>query len=400
MKTKMFVLVMVSVLMFKAGLGGLVSTNGVPTVSSRSGIVSVGPIVVTNGRSINFAADQSVLKVELTAEINKAKFELAEENRKWMHTIQDGIERMSKDAAADAKLRVAQEFSVLKSDVTKWYDELKDILDVRLNIFTWVIGILVALFGVVVPVVMEVLRGKDYGRLRTELREDMKNMQNEFAVEKKIIDDAKEKWQTKMADVAKTEAGFVVLQNKLEQSQREVEQNLHMLEGEMKSRKEDYDVLKRSLEQQQETLDSASDQRKREFEKLQKEMKERTNSARGLALIFSSINGWRAYKQQHMISTAATSIHSAMVAVSAFVRGHREDIDLLTTVIKHLHETIEYLKDAKHFEEVQKKLKDKVWSVTFDEVKKTLAGIKDYGSGIDYVGMFEKVYAAYGRSSH
>ena len=248
---------MVSVLMFKAGLGGLVSTNGVPTVSSRSGIVSVGPIVVTNGCSINFAADQSVLKVELTAEINKAKFELAEENRNRMYAIRDEIEKMRKDAVADARSRIKQEFSTLKSDVVKWYDELKDILDIRLNIFTWVIGILVALFGVAAPVVMEVMRGRDYERLKTELREDMENMQNEFVVEKKIIDDAKEKWQMKMADVAKTEANFIVLQNQLEQGAKNLEQNLQTLKSEITARKEEVEEVRRSLEQQKKGIEEA-----------------------------------------------------------------------------------------------------------------------------------------------
>lgn len=396
MKTKMFVLVMVSVLMFKAGLGGLVSTNGVPTVSSRSGIVSVGPIVVTNGCSINFAADQSVLKVELTAEINKAKFELAEENRNRMYAIRDEIEKMRKDAVADARSRIKQEFSTLKSDVVKWYDELKDILDVRLNIFTWVIGILVALFGVAAPVVMEVMRGRDYERLKTELREDMKNMQNEFVVEKKVIDGAQEKWQAQMADIAKTEAGFVVLQNKLEQSQKELEQSLHMLEGEMKSRKEDYDVLKKSLEQQQTALNSASDQRKREFEKLQKEMKERTNSAYGVAVAYSALHEWDAYKSGGVLSKAVDSVYGAMVSVNAFVHGH-EDGNLLKLCIKHLNATVERLKADGKFETVQKQLQNRKWPVTPEDVKKALASSADDGSGTDYVAMFNEVYGVYGK---
>ena len=393
---KLNIISVLCVLQVGATLAEEGSTNAVLAATSQSGIVSVGPIVVTNGCNVSFASDQSVWKVELTAEVNKAKFELVEENRKWMHTIQDGIERMSKDAAADAKLRVAQEFSVLKSDVTKWYDELKDILDVRLNIFTWVIGILVALFGVVVPVVMEVLRGKDYGRLRTELREDMKNMQNEFVVEKKVIDGAQEKWQAQMADIAKTEAGFVVLQNKLEQSQKELEQSLHMLEGEMKSRKEDYDVLKKSLEQQQTALNSASDQRKREFEKLQKEMKERTNSAYGVTVAYSATNDWDAYKSGGVLSKVVDSVYSAMVSVNAFVHGH-EDGNLLKLCIKHLNATVERLKADGKFETVQKQLQNREWSVTPEDVKKALASSADDGSGTDYAAMFNEVYGVYGK---
>ena len=323
---KLNIISVLCVLQVGATLAEEGSTNAVLAATSQSGIVSVGPIIVTNGCNVNLMPDRTHEDVKLEVAVSKAKSELFEQNRERMERWGEKYEEKYKTSVRE-----------IAEEANKWYEKLKGVLDearvTNGEMLTWmgiiftIIGILVSWYGIVMPRKKEKERAGVYDKLKSDM-----------------------------------------------------------------------DVLKDSLQQQQAALKDAGEQRKREFEKLQKEMKERTNSARGLALIFSSINGWRAYKQQHMISTAATSIHSAMVAVSAFVRGHREDIDLLTNVIKHLHKTIECLKDAKQFEEVQKRLEDKVWSVTFDEVKKALAGIKDNGSEIDYVGMFEEVYAAYGRT--
>ena len=387
MKTKMFVLVMVSVLMFKAGLGGLVSTNGVPTVSSRSGIVSVGPIVVTNGCSINFAADQSVLKVELTAEINKAKFELAEENRNRMYAIRDEIEKMRKDAVADVRSRIKQEFSTLKSDVVKWYDELKDILDVRLNIFTWVIGILVALFGVAAPVVMEVMRGRDYERLKTELREDMENMQNEFVVEKKIIDDAKEKWQMKMADVAKTEANFIVLQNQLEQGAKNLEQNLQTLKSEITARKEEVEEVRHSLEQQKKGMEEDEAQRQKTYEGFKKEFSRQVTDARGIsAFVWADMHDC-----QGKIADAMVRYN---IALELFVKAQsRASVQI---IIERMNEIdVKLRDDGEQFNVVKNDLVARLfWSVSPEDVKRVLAKEKDIEK---LIKMFERVYKTYGK---
>ena len=384
---KLNIISVLCVLQVGATLAEEGSTNAVLAATSQSGIVSVGPIVVTNGCSINLAADQSVWKVELTAEVNKAKFELAEENRKWMHTIQNGIEKMSKDAAVDAKSRIAQEFLVLKSDVTNWYDELKDILDVRLNIFTWVIGILVALFGVVAPVVMEVLRGKDYGRLRTELREDMKNMQNEFAVEKKIIDDAKEKWQTKMADVAKTEANFLVLRNNLEQDQKSLDRSLRSLEGEMISRKDEFKILNSALEEQQKALSDAETCRRNEYDKFKKDFERSGANYRGLsALIWADMNYSRGNIEEAMMIYP--------IALGLFTKARNKQnvrfiIRQMTKIDKELR------RDNTLFDKIKGHLATRLsWPVNFDDIKNVLGKEKDVDA---LAKMFEVVYETYGK---
>lgn len=384
---KLNIISVLCVLQVGATLAKEGSTNAVLAATSQSGIVSVGPIVVTNGCSINLAADQSVWKVELTAEVNKAKFELAEENRKWMHTIQNGIEKMSKDAAVDAKSRIAQEFLVLKSDVTNWYDELKDILDVRLNIFTWVIGILVALFGVVAPVVMEVLRGKDYGRLRTELREDMKNMQNEFAVEKKIIDDAKEKWQTKMADVAKTEANFIVLQNQLEQGAKNLEQNLQTLKSEITARKEEVEEVRRSLEQQKKGIEEDEAQRQKTYEGFKKEFSRQVTDARGIsAFVWADMHDC-----QGKIADAMVRYN---IALGLFVKAQsRASVQIIIERMNKID--IKLRDDGEQFNVVKNDLAARLfWSVSPEDVKRVLAKEKDIEK---LIKMFERVYETYGK---
>ena len=322
---KLNIISVLCVLQVGATLAEEGSTNAVLAATSQSGIVSVGPIIVTNGCNVNLMPDRTHEDVKLEVAVSKAKSELFEQNRERMERWGEKYEEKYKTSVRE-----------IAEEANKWYEKLKGVLDearvTNGEMLTWmgiiftIIGILVSWYGIVMPRKKEKERAGVYDKLKSDM-----------------------------------------------------------------------DVLKDSLQQQQAALKDAGEQRKREFEKLQKEMKERTNSAYGVAVAYSALHEWDAYKSGGVLSKAVDSVYGAMVSVNAFVHGH-EDGNLLKLCIKHLNATVERLKADGKFETVQKQLQNRKWPVTPEDVKKALASSADDGSGTDYAAMFNEVYGLYGKS--
>ena len=118
MKMKLNIISVLCVLLVGTSLAEEGSTNAVLAATSQSGIVSVGPIVVTNGCNVNFAPDRTHEDAKLEAVVNKAKSELFEQNRERMERWGEKYEEKYKTSVRE-----------IAEEANKWYEKLKGVLD-------------------------------------------------------------------------------------------------------------------------------------------------------------------------------------------------------------------------------------------------------------------------------
>ena len=380
------------------------TTNVNKAASAPAVAVSVGPFVATNTCLIATASDANALKCELAAEVNKAKTELADavikakddlatQRRQDVDAIKVISRNTQDDAIAKVESHAKQHIAVLKSDVAKWYDELKDVMDTRLNVFTWVIGILVGIFGVIVPLLIE------HGR-----RNEFKELKAEFVEAEKRMDNTRSKCLTQLAAIEKTRAEFIVLQGKLEQSQKDLKQRVGRLSGEEIARKKAFDALKESMDQQkadsEKLIDELKDQQKsqaEQFAKAKGELEEELIICKQYIAFSYAEQHWNCYGIGNNVDHARIVVVNFANAVLWSVKGCR--VGDLSKAIDWLYGVDRKLTSDGNKSKVQDLLKNKNWHwmVSPDEVKKVLDVAKPeeiVGNGTS--ATFERIYKEYG----
>lgn len=175
---KLNIISVLCVLQVGATLAEEGSTNAVLAATSQSGIVSVGPIIVTNGCNVNLMPDRTHEDVKLEVAVSRAKSELFEQNRERMERWGEKYEEKYKTSVRE-----------IAEEANKWYEKLKGVLDearvTNGEMLTWmeiifaIIGILASWYGIVVPRKKEKERAVVYDKLKSDMDVLKKSLQQQ-----------------------------------------------------------------------------------------------------------------------------------------------------------------------------------------------------------------------------
>lgn len=214
---KLNIISVLCVLQVGATLAEEGSTNAVLAATSQSGIVSVGPIIVTNGCNVNLMPDRTHEDVKLEVAVSKAKAELFEQNRERMERWGEKYEEKHKTSVRE-----------IAEEANKWYEKLKGVLDearvTNGEMLTWmgiiftIIGILVSWYGIVMPRKKEKERAGVYDKLKSDMDVLKDSLQQQQAALKDAGEQRKrefEKLQKEMKERSNSAYGLVVMNSAL-----------------------------------------------------------------------------------------------------------------------------------------------------------------------------------------
>lgn len=209
---KLNIISVLCVLLVGATLAEEDSTNAVLAATSQSGIVSVGPIIVTNGCNVNPVPDRTHEDTGLEVAVNKAKSELFEQNRERMERWGEKYEEKYKTSVRE-----------IAEEANKWYEKLKGVLDearvtngemlMWMGIIFTIIGILVSWYGIVIPRKKEKERAGVYDKLKSDMDVLKDSLQQQQAALKDAGEQRKrefEKLQKEMKERTNSAYGVTV----------------------------------------------------------------------------------------------------------------------------------------------------------------------------------------------